>query len=57
VLKTAARSRPEQTFTTQLWLHRIDQLAAAELEWDNAHTMPSASDLGIPPQSFTSHSN
>ena len=43
--------------TTQLWLKRIDQLAAAELQWENAHTMPSASDLGIPPQSFTSHSN
>jgi hexosaminidase len=34
---------------TQLWLQRIDQVTAAELQWDSTHTIPSARDLGIPP--------
>ncbi len=34
---------------TQLWLQRINQVGAAELEWDNTHTMPASGKLGIPP--------
>jgi len=34
---------------TQLWLQRIDQVAAAELQWDNIHTIPAPGNLGIPP--------
>jgi hypothetical protein len=35
--------------TTQLWLQRIDQVTAAELQWDSTHTIPSPGNLGIPP--------
>jgi len=35
--------------TTQLWLQRIDQVEALEIQWDNTHTIPSPAKLGIPP--------
>jgi hexosaminidase len=36
-------------FATQLWLRRIDQVGAAELQWENSHTIPAPGNLGIPP--------
>lgn len=35
--------------TVQLWLQRIDQLRAVQRQWSNTHTIPPASQLGIPP--------
>ncbi|NYF80519.1 glycoside hydrolase family 20 zincin-like fold domain-containing protein [Granulicella arctica] len=35
-------------FTIQLWLGRIDQLRSAQRQWTNAHTIPPATQLGIP---------
>ncbi|MCL2660434.1 MAG: beta-N-acetylhexosaminidase [Acidobacteriaceae bacterium] len=32
----------------QMWLQRIDKLRAARRQWANSHTLPPASDLGIP---------
>jgi hypothetical protein len=34
--------------TIQLWLDRIDKVRAAQRQWANTHTIPPASDLGIP---------
>ncbi len=34
--------------TIQLWLTRIDKVRAAQRQWANTQTLPSASDLGIP---------
>lgn len=35
--------------TIQLWLSRIDKVRSAQRQWDRSQTIPSASDLGIPP--------
>jgi hexosaminidase len=34
--------------TIQLWLQRIDQVRTAQRQWANDHTLPPASQLGIP---------
>ncbi|WP_263409647.1 beta-N-acetylhexosaminidase [Terriglobus tenax] len=34
--------------TIQLWLSRIDKVRTAQRQWTNDHTIPPASDLGIP---------
>ena len=33
----------------QLWLARIDKVRAAQRQWNNEHTLPPASAIGIPP--------
>ena len=38
---------------TQLWLQRIDQVGAVELQWENSHTIPAPGNLGIPPATTT----
>jgi hexosaminidase len=35
---------------TQLWLQRIDQVAAVELHWESTHTLPPSGSVGIPAQ-------
>jgi len=35
-------------FTIQLWLGRIDRMRIAQRQWVNSHTIPPASDIGIP---------
>ncbi len=41
---------------TQQWLKRIDQVSAAQLQWESTNTMPAASTLGIPPPVAALHS-
>ncbi len=36
-------------FTVALWLSRSDKFRAAQRQWSDAKTLPSAADLGIPP--------
>ncbi|MHB1022383.1 MAG: glycoside hydrolase family 20 zincin-like fold domain-containing protein [Acidobacteriaceae bacterium] len=35
--------------STQLWLTRIDTIRTAQRQWAQTHTLPPASELGIPP--------
>ena len=35
-------------YTTALWLSRIDKFRAAQRQWSESHTLPPASDLGLP---------
>ena len=35
--------------TIQLWLGRIDRVRSAQRQWDRSQSLPSASDVGIPP--------
>ena len=36
-------------YTVALWLARTDKLRAAQRQWSDSKTLPSAADLGIPP--------
>jgi hexosaminidase len=36
-------------YTTQLWLARSDKLHSAQRQWSDSKTLPTATDLGIPP--------
>ena len=36
-------------YTVALWLARSDKLRAAQRQWNDSKTLPSAADLGIPP--------
>jgi hexosaminidase len=35
--------------TIQLWLSRIDKVRTAQRQWDRSQSLPSATDVGIPP--------
>jgi hexosaminidase len=39
-------------YTIGLWLARSDRLRSAQRQWSDTHTLPPASDLGIPPPPF-----
>ncbi len=41
--------------TVQLWIARSDKLRAAQRQWSDSHTLPSAADLGIPPAPTVTH--
>ncbi len=36
-------------YTVGLWYSRIDRLRSAQRQWDDAKTLPSAAELGLPP--------
>jgi hexosaminidase len=41
-------------YTVGIWLARSDKLRSAQRQWSDTHTLPSASDLGLPfPSAFT----
>ena len=35
-------------YTVQLWIARSDKLRAAQRQWSDTHTLPTAAELGIP---------
>jgi hypothetical protein len=42
-------------YTIGIWLARSDKLRSAQRQWSDSHTLPSASDLGLPLPSAYNH--
>ena len=42
-------------YTVQLWIGRSDKVRAAQRQWSDTHTLPTAAELGIPAAPLVAH--